>query len=90
MSHKDHDLTDEDVRWLYALCQSHHEAIRTLVHEACLKSNSGLAPWLEYSLLNDKSYDRVSIEYRWIPATIDDFYGYRRNAIAVFKQLLLE
>ena len=90
MSNKDYKLTDEDVNWLYALCRSKHEGIRETVHKACEMSNAQLAPWLEYSLVNDKSYDRVSIEYKWIPATIDDFYGYRRKTIAILKSLIFE
>lgn len=90
MSNKDYNLTEEDVNWLYNLCTAKHEDIRRLVHSACIESNPQLAPWLEFSLANNKSYDRVSIEYKWIPATIDDFYGYRRKAVAIFKRLLFE
>ena len=88
MSHGDYGLTKEDETLLYNLCTARQEDIQRIVHEACEAANPQLAPWIEFSLKNGKSYDRTSIEYKWIPATIDDFYGYRRKAIAILHGML--
>ena len=88
MKHSDYGLTKEDEVLLYNLCTAKHKDIRRLVHTACEEANPQLAPYLEFSLKYGKSYDRVSLEYKWIPATIDDFYGYRRKAIYNLYQLL--
>lgn len=58
----------------------HRKALR----DAAYQSNSGLAEDIIYSIINSLSYDRLS-QIRDIPAKKDDFYAYRRKALAIFR-----
>ena len=56
--------------------------------QAAIASNPSIAADLYYSLVRGLSFDRLN-DVRYIPIPKVDFYGYQRNCLAIFRNLLI-
>lgn len=63
------------------------EENKGLICKAADLSNPGLSTFIIESLTQKRGYDRIYIK-SYIPAKRDDFYAYRRKALALFSLLL--
>lgn len=83
--YEDYGIRDGEERQLMELARStcHRKALR----DAAYQANTGIAEDIIYSVVNGLSYDRLS-QIRDIPAKKDDFYAYRRKALAIFRDIL--
>ncbi len=63
------------------------EENKGLICNAADLSNPGLSTFIIESLTQKRGYDRIYIKSH-IPAKRDDFYAYRRKALALFSLLL--
>lgn len=62
-----------------------------LVCWSAVAVNPHLAKYISESIIANKGYDKIHKEsflQFYIPVKRDDFYGYRRKALAVFDKLL--
>ncbi|MCD8120817.1 MAG: hypothetical protein LUE65_01060 [Clostridiales bacterium] len=81
----DYGIPDVEIRGLYDLCRNLDDCERELLHVAAIDSCPvGIVSYVEQSLIDGVSYDAMSKRGEWIPIGRDDFYGYRRKALAVF------
>ena len=56
--------------------------------QAAISANPSIAADLYYSLVRGLSFDRLN-DVRYIPIPKVDFYGYQRNCLAIFRNLLI-
>lgn len=59
-----------------------------LLLDAAIASNPVLASDLFYSVVASVSYDSLT-KIKYIPITKQDFYGYQRRCLAIFRNFLL-
>ncbi|MCD8371232.1 MAG: hypothetical protein LUC94_13090 [Clostridiales bacterium] len=80
----DYGIPESEVNGLYDLCRNLDDRGRELLHVAAVDScPPGIAEYIFKSLTDGSSYDAMS-KSQWIPIGRDDFYGYRRKALAKF------
>ena len=88
MSLSDHGVFPEDEKRLLNRCRDATSDERHDLLHACIDAApDGLEIYVYQSLVTGKSYDAI-FRTDYIPAKKDDFYAYRRKAMAVFYNLL--
>lgn len=68
-------------------CRSLNGEQKGMLYRSCLESDIGLSEHIFYSLTTGTSYDNLNKINR-VPINRDDFYGYRRKALVIFKSRL--
>lgn len=89
MGIRHYGLDPETARFLQLLCRSDDDGIRSMVREACTLSNDALSRAMYRSLTEGRSFADLCKE-NYVPATPEDFYGYRRKALAIFGNMYLK
>lgn len=83
--YEDYGLSQTEAKAIMRHCRGKNFKEYRLLSEACVLSNPDICGYLAFSLLNGVSYDRML----YVPIGRDDFYGYRRKAIAfLWKKLV--
>lgn len=80
-------LTTKDLKELTRLCRSEDFEQNELLLQCCVDADTykiGIALDLYNSILG-LSYERASGK-KYIPLNKNDFYGYRRYALSIFKE----
>ncbi len=90
-SYADYGMTDEKVKGLLRECRSGKHGVQ--VRTAAYKANPLIAEHIILSIMENKSYDALEIkmdlgEMERIPFSRNDFYGYRRYALAILNDML--
>ena len=86
MGYTHYGITSGEVKELLALAKEKENS--ALLKVAAVQSNADLADYLFISLAKGTSYDMLFKKY-YILCKKDDFYGYRRRALCLFKMLLM-
>lgn len=91
MGYDDYNLHMDDVRAIKELCKNIKAGSEDeLVLKGCCRVvNPNIAEQLYASLTKGLSYDEMS-KREYIPIYKNDFYGYRRKAMAQFFNLCLD
>lgn len=82
----DYGITQKEADETVCLCRCCPDKRETL-HKAAVLACPDLADFIELSILRDVSFDRIS-KIVYIPIKRDDFYGYRRKAVAIAHEIL--
>ena len=80
----DYGVPVEDGKKILALCRMANKKERQELMQICISSAPcGIEVFVYWSLVLGMSYDEI-LKKEYIAATKDDFYGYRRKAMAQF------
>ena len=88
MSYREYGFEPEEERKLKEYCRSVDFNDNDMLLQAAVSSNPVIAADLYYSLVRGLSFDRLN-DIRYIPIPKVDFYGYQRNCLAIFRNLLI-
>lgn len=88
MGYQEYGFDEGEESRLREYCHSPEFTDHDTLLQAAISSNPAIAADLYYSLVRGLSYERIS-NIKYIPIPKVDFYGYRRNCLAVFRNLLL-
>lgn len=88
MGYNDYGVTDEEKEAVIAYCRSDHELKEQIISCAMLEQDPYIAQFLILSITQGQSYEKLYAKYE-IAVTKDDFYAYRRKAIADIKRFML-
>ena len=80
----DYQFAPGEEKEIKAACRSRDPTIFCLLAQSCFQANPDIADSLMYSLLKGLSYDKL-ICISNIPLNRNDFYAYRRAALAIFR-----
>lgn len=84
----DYGVFPEDEKKILAMCRMADKQERQELMQICIASAPcGIEVYLYWSMTLNMSYDEIS-KKEYIAATRDDFYGYRRKAMAKFYDWL--
>lgn len=90
VGYEDYGFSDEEAKKLLAYC---HDPRKFGEHELLLKSaisaQKEIANLLYFSITNNCSWERLD-NIQYIPISKVDFYAYRRKALALFRNALIE
>lgn len=89
-SYNDYGITDGECKDLLELCRNADSKKELLLLQATQESNDIFASILFYSLRNDVSFQRMEMAMGKQPIEPIDFYAYRRKALYLFKEKLME
>lgn len=88
MSYQDYGIDKDEEKRLKKYCRSPDFMEHDTLLQASISSNPAIASDIYYSLVKGVSFERINnIEYIPIPKV--DFYGYQRNCLAIFRNLLI-
>lgn len=88
MGYQDYGFAPGEEEQLKEYCRKSDFTEHDILLQAAITSNPALAADLYYSLVNGLSFDRIS-NIKYIPIPKADFYGYQRNCLAIFMNLLV-
>ena len=84
----DFGVYPEDINRLKDICQKATPEQRHDILHCCISScPPGIELLVYESIVTNKSYDRI-MKTKYIPAKRDDFYAYKRKAMAMFYDTL--
>lgn len=84
----DFGVYPEDINRLRDICQKATQEQRHDILHCCISScPPGIELLVYESIVTNKSYDRI-MKTKYIPAKRDDFYAYKRKAMAMFYDTL--
>lgn len=84
----DFGVYPEDINRLKNICQKATPEQRHDILHCCISScPPGIELMVYESIVTNKSYDRI-MKTKYIPAKRDDFYAYKRKAMAMFYDTL--
>ena len=86
--YKDYGFDLGEERGLKSYCRSPDFTDHDTLIQAAISANPSIAADLYYSLVRGLSFDRLN-DVRYIPIPKVDFYGYQRNCLAIFRNLLI-
>lgn len=88
MGYQEYGFYPEEEKRLKEYCQKSDFSDHDTLLQAALSANPSIAADLYYSLVTGLSFDKLS-NYRYIPIPKVDFYGYQRNCLWIFKDLMI-
>ena len=88
MGYKDYGVTDEEKEAVITFCRSDNENKEQIISCAMSELDPYIAQFLIMNLTLGISYEKLSDKYD-VAMAKEDFYAYRRKAIAVIKQYML-
>lgn len=86
-SYYDYGISDDEVKEMFSICQDKKFSQKHELMLCAEESNKQLAIFLFASIVNGESYERI-LSYAWIPICKNDFYGYRRKTLALFREMI--
>ena len=91
MGYNDYNMDADDVKSIRHFCESIEAGSDddSALKKCCQLANNDVAVQLYTSLVEGLSYDEI-FKREYIPLGRNDFYGYRRKAIARFFQIKLD
>ena len=91
MGYNDYNMDADDVKSIRHFCESIEAGSDddSALKKCCQLVNNDIAVQLYTSLAKGLSYDEI-FKREYIPLGRNDFYGYRRKAIARFFQIKLD
>lgn len=87
-SFRDYGIDPDEEKQLKRLCKSAEFSYHDILLQAAVSSNPVIAPDLYYSLASGVSYEKINNVKR-ICLAKNDFYGYQRKCLSIFKNLLI-
>lgn len=78
----------EEAESLRKYCQSATIEEQQILFQYSYQSNKQIYPDIFYSLVNGLSYDKL-MKARYIPMNRNDFYGYQRKCLMMFREHLV-
>lgn len=88
-SYYDYGITNDEVKYIKEFCRNADKGQQNLIRYALSDIQPYIAPYIFYSLINNISYDKICAK-NYICICKDDFYAYRRKAIASIKESLIK
>lgn len=88
MGYQEYGFDPGEEKKLKEYCQSADFTDHDILLQAAISSNPAIAADIYYSLVKGLSFERIS-NIRYIPIPKADFYGYQRNCLAIFRNLLV-
>ena len=77
----------DEAESLRKYCQSASIEEQAIILRYSYESNKQIYPDIFYSLVNGLSYDKL-MKARYIPMNRNDFYGYQRKCLTMFREYL--
>lgn len=88
MGYQEYGFDEREEKCLKEYCRKSDFTDHGILLQAAISSNPAIVADLYYSLVKGLSFDRIS-NIRYIPIPKVDFYGYQRNCLAIFRNLLV-
>ena len=85
----DYGMTEQESKLWLNKCRNADAGMRTIILQAVLESNEGIAAELFFSMTRGFSYSELC-RISPIPINSVDFYSYRRKALYLIKERTLE
>ena len=89
-SYWDYGISKSEIKELLEKCQNTDSNTERLLLQATQESNYAIAEALFCSLQKGMSFERLDAKMGLHIITKEDFYGYRRKALYLFKEKLME
>lgn len=86
--YKDYGIDEEDVKQIKERCTHMDSEEKELLWNAAIYSNPCIAKELYTSLEQQKTYRQMA-DIDYIPYNYEDFYGYQRLCLVIFRNLLI-
>lgn len=87
--YKDYGFTEGEEKlllaWVRRVGFNHSRALLT----SCKTANPSISDDLYYSIVRNVSYDDLLRVYVYQPYAKNDFYAYRRKALAIFRKKMI-
>lgn len=88
MGYQEYGFALGEEKELKEYCKKADFGDHDILLQSAISSNPAIAADLYYSLVTGLSFDKIS-NFRYIPIPKVDFYGYQRNCLAIFRNLLI-
>ena len=88
MSYEDYGITDDEVQYILDFCRKANEEEKDIIKNALSEIQPYIAPYIYYSLVDNISYDKLSVKHM-IYMEKGDFYGYRRKGMDAIKRWMI-
>lgn len=88
MGYKDYGVTDEEKEVVIAYCRSDDESKEQIISCAMSELDPYIAQFLIMNITQGISYEKLYAKYD-IAISKEDFYAYRRKAVAAIKRYML-
>lgn len=86
--YKDYGVTDEEKEVVIAYCRSDNESKEQVISCAMSELDPYIAQFLILNITQGISYEKIEEKYD-IAIAREDFYAYRRKAVAAIKRYML-
>lgn len=86
-SYKDYGFQEGEEKEILMYIHSKDFDDHLILLQSAIISNVHIASEIYYSIIKGISFESVD-KIKYIPISKNDFYGYRRNALYIFKQFL--
>lgn len=83
--YEDYGLTNDEVKFLFQTAKN--PEFSNIVMTSCYAANRSISFALAFSIVYSVSFEKIKCVCV-IPYEKDDFYAYRRKAIAIFSSIL--
>lgn len=85
----DYDITKIEEERLRLICRSADRSTFLALYRAAYRANPQIAREITFSLAFGLSYERMD-QKALVPISQNDFYGYRRLTLALFRDIICE
>lgn len=86
--YKDYGIDEEDVKNIKERCTHMDDEEKELLWNAAMYANPYIAKELYTSLEQQKTYRQMA-DIDYIPYNYEDFYGYQRLCLVIFRNLMI-
>lgn len=88
MSYEDYGMTEDEVKYVIDFCRNSNDEEKNIIKEALSTLDPYIAPYVFYSLVDKKSYEKIcKKDYLYIGK--EDFYAHRRYGIYCIKDWMI-